>query len=241
MKCRRCGKENPAGTRQCKHCGVPMVSPGMPRQSEKKDSQQVDSIIIAIIIALIVLISVVVGIALNQGRRAGGGGFSGGGGGGGSLPPPSFGIHTPPPSAPAQNTESPTHSPEIEIEPEDDVNDALTQKEQFIEKAKAIEEYELEFLEPAMTQMDINRESGIVLEKWDNLLNEVYQYLKEILSYSEFERLKEEELEWIKEKEAAIEEAAADWAGGSGEPMVRNLTAIEWTKNRFNYLLSLID
>ncbi len=95
-------------------------------------------------------------------------------------------------------------------------------------------------LDTAMTQVDINQESGVVFQKWDMLLNEVYQYLKTIMTDSEFALLYEEEIAWIGEKEAAIEAAGAEWGGGSGEPMARNMTAIEYTKARCYYLISLI-
>ena len=92
-----------------------------------------------------------------------------------------------------------------------------------------------------MTQSDINMESGVVFEKWDVLLNEVYQYLKTEMSESEFKQLEADEFAWIAEKEKAIAEAGAQWEGGTGEPMARNMTAIEYTRDRCNYLISLID
>ena len=52
--------------------------------------------------------------------------------------------------------------------------------------------------------------------------------------------LEKDELLWIAEKEAAIEEAAKYWEGGSGEAMVRNVTASDYTKDRCYYLISIV-
>lgn len=116
-----------------------------------------------------------------------------------------------------------------------------SQQETFLERARQIEEYEDDYMETATTQADINYETGIVYAKWDALLNDVYQYLKETLPSSEFEVLRKEEIAWIKEKEAACEETAAEWEGGSGAPMAWNMTAIEYTKPRTYELIYMID
>ena len=46
---------------------------------------------------------------------------------------------------------------------------------------------------------------------------------------------------WIAKKEKAMAEAGAQWEGGMGEPMARNMTAIEYTRERCYHLISLID
>ena len=115
-----------------------------------------------------------------------------------------------------------------------------TKKDSFLSKAGQIEMYTDKYLETAMAQQDINRESGIVYQKWDDLLNEVYQYLKTIMPSADFERLKADEMAWVYEKEAAIEAEGALWEGGSGEPMARNMTGIDYTAERCYYLISLI-
>ena len=115
-----------------------------------------------------------------------------------------------------------------------------SKKEVFEKRAAAIEDYEVVAYENAYAQQEINIATYNVFEKWDALLNDVYKHLKSTLSSSEFNKLQKDELAWIKEKEAAIEEAAADWAGGSGEPMIRNSVATDYTKERCYYLISLV-
>lgn len=114
-------------------------------------------------------------------------------------------------------------------------------REEFLSRAKAIEEYAKTNLDTAIIQADMNRESAIVYEKWDNLLNEVYQYLKTILSDSEFAALKKEEYQWIQEKEAEMDAAGAMFEGGSGEPLARNSVGIEYTGKRCYALIMRIQ
>ena len=113
--------------------------------------------------------------------------------------------------------------------------------EEFLAKAAEIEEYSENVYETAMSQTEINIETGNILTKWDELLNEIYTYLSDNMETDDFAKLEKDELSWIAEKEAAIEEAAKDWEGGSGEAMVRNGTASSYTKERCYYLISIVQ
>ena len=111
---------------------------------------------------------------------------------------------------------------------------------EFIEKAEEIEEYSKESYETAETQQAMNIESYNVYLKWEALMNEVYEYLGENVSADVFSALEDEQEEWLFEKEKAVEEAAAKWKGGSGEPLARNSEGIKYTKERCYYLISLL-
>ena len=50
--------------------------------------------------------------------------------------------------------------------------------------------------------------------------------------------LTENQKEWIKNKEAAVKDAGADFEGGSMQPMIENSTAADWTKKRVEYLMA---
>lgn len=93
----------------------------------------------------------------------------------------------------------------------------------------------------AAPQTQMNIASKELYEEWDLLLNDVYKYLKNTKSSSEFEDIKNDEIRWIEEKEAAIERNRSEYEGGSAAPLVANTTAIEYTKERCSYLISLID
>ena len=83
-------------------------------------------------------------------------------------------------------------------------------------------------------------QSKEVFDRWDALLNDVYQFLKSIKPESEFESIKNDEINWIHTKENAANAAAAEYEGGSMAPMEYNTTAAEYTKDRCYYLISLI-
>lgn len=94
---------------------------------------------------------------------------------------------------------------------------------------------------PEAPQQEMNFVSSDLYSQWDLLLNDVYNFLKSTKSSTEFESIKNDEIAWIKEKEAAIESSRNEFAGGSMAPFAANTTAIEYTKERCYYLISLIN
>lgn len=219
----------------------------------RKSNKQTESIIVAIIMILVLALVVLAGIYIvtnfNRSRNRG---FGGGGGGGGMVPPthtqsvsiptvmptPEIIVQTPAPTP----TVTPVPTPVVTYSPAPNLNYGhLEKKNEFLNKAAEIRAYSEMYYESSMTQYELNTESAVVYKKWDDLLNEVYQYLKIILSDTEFKKLQKDEIEWIKKKENAIQAAGAEWAGGSGEPMARNSVGIQYTEERCYYLISLIN
>jgi len=88
----------------------------------------------------------------------------------------------------------------------------IAKKAEFINKVENINFY----LESAFSE-------------YDKLLNEIYAYLRENMSNSEFKKLKKDEIKWIKLKEKAI--ARSD----------DKLIAAKYTKERCYYLISLLN
>lgn len=123
----------------------------------------------------------------------------------------------------------------------DEMPSTAENKNTFLEKAAEIDEYSKNNLDTAITQHEINIESNTVRKKWEALLAEVYEYLELSLPEDELEGLREDEIKWIAEKENAINEAAREWEGGSGEPMARNMAAVGCMKERFSYYISLLN
>ncbi len=119
--------------------------------------------------------------------------------------------------------------------------EAAAKKAEFEERAELIEVYSVSNYETATTQVELNRESGVVYAKWDALLNDIYQYLKQTMTPADFAVLEADEIAWVQHKEKVIETAAEGWKGGSGEPMARNSAGIVETSERCYYLISLID
>lgn len=91
---------------------------------------------------------------------------------------------------------------------------------------------ELRLQSPTATQADLNQISGELFRLWDELLNREWAVLKGLLPAETMARLTAEQLEWIAAKEAAVEKAGAEVAGGSMYPLVVNQTAANLTRER---------
>lgn len=94
---------------------------------------------------------------------------------------------------------------------------------------------------PNAPQQTMNIKSAEIYDEWDRLLNRIYGYLKESMPQKEFAALQNEELDWIERKENAIAEAGNEYDGGSMAQLAMNSVGIEYTKERCEYLLLLID
>ena len=105
----------------------------------------------------------------------------------------------------AEPTERPTERPTED--PRSKVDEIRMMYNEFYERAEAIERFAEESGENAMTQSDMNISSYEVYCEWDELLNDIYNYLKKIMDKNEFAELEADEIDWIKEKEAAIDKA----------------------------------
>lgn len=123
------------------------------------------------------------------------------------------------------------------------VNDSGTEgmKDYFLERAREIETFSDSWAETAMTQAEINAGASEEYARWDALINEIYQYLKSTLPENQFNALKQEQIVWVEEKEAAMDAAADEWAGGSGETMARASAGSEYTQSRCYELIEMIQ
>lgn len=131
-------------------------------------------------------------------------------------------------------------SPLFLCESEGMSNDNNNKKNEFIGKASHIEQFENEIGKTATDQSSMNRESAEIFQKWDDLLNEIYQYLKSTLPQNEFSMVQTEQIQWIKDKEAAVEATGQEYAGGSMEPMQKNGVATDYTRERCYQLIEMI-
>ena len=78
----------------------------------------------------------------------------------------------------------------------------------------------------------MNITSAELYTVWDDAINTVWGILKESLSESDFNTLLNAQISWIGQKEAAVQQAAAENAGGSIAVLNANLKAAELTKER---------
>ncbi|NCB93612.1 MAG: DUF1311 domain-containing protein [Clostridia bacterium] len=91
-----------------------------------------------------------------------------------------------------------------------------------------------------VSQQEMNQTSYSDFQMYDALLNEIYQHLKAVLPSSQFETLKQEERQWIKDKEVAVAAAGAEFTGGTMQPLAENSAAISWTRDRISVLIEMV-
>lgn len=91
-----------------------------------------------------------------------------------------------------------------------------------------------------LTQMEYNMKTGELYQLWDDELNIVWGYLKDTLSSTDMDKLRIEQRAWIKDRDAAIDAAGAEYEGGSIQPMIKNQKGAELTKTRVYELADIL-
>ena len=66
-----------------------------------------------------------------------------------------------------------------------------------------------------ITTVGIVEEQGRILKLWDDKLNEIYSCLRTYMPSSEFNKLKQEQINWIKYRDKTAEVAAEKYEGGT--------------------------
>ena len=87
----------------------------------------------------------------------------------------------------------------------------------------------------AYSTADLVEASGNELNEWDTLLNEVYNYIKQTISSEEFEKLRESQRNWIKQRDKNAKEAAN--FDGSAATLEYDGSLISQTKERIIWLI----
>lgn len=91
-----------------------------------------------------------------------------------------------------------------------------------------------------MTQADMNINSQRRYELWDEVLNKIWDSLERTMDKDAFKVLKQEQLLWIDRKEAKMDDAAAQYAGGSLSAGAYYGTGAEITERRVHELLEYL-
>lgn len=91
---------------------------------------------------------------------------------------------------------------------------------------------QMEKLQSAVTQMDMNEASDELYQLWDQELNDIWKRLKETLSEAEMSELTERQREWIAFKEEAGKAAGSECEGGSIQGMIIAQKKAELTRER---------
>jgi uncharacterized protein YecT (DUF1311 family) len=94
----------------------------------------------------------------------------------------------------------------------------VSKKQIYLDKLEAIKVglKDLDELYAGST-IEMQYAAGQEYERWDTVLNEIYGVLKTQLSKTEMSKLEEEEVQWIKDKEAEADKVSKEWEGGTGQ------------------------
>lgn len=133
-----------------------------------------------------------------------------------------------------EQTDAATTEAETEPALTDDVPDdylALVEEQSNLLKAALQQD--------TLKQSEMNMLSQQLYELWDGVLNDLWSKLQSSLPDEAFDKLLDEQIQWIEDKEAAIEEAGKDFAGGSLYPLITNGEAAAITEARVYELYEL--
>ncbi|MGH4052003.1 MAG: lysozyme inhibitor LprI family protein [Clostridium sp.] len=91
------------------------------------------------------------------------------------------------------------------------------------------------------SQNDLNNYAFQSYGKWDKSLNEIYNVLEQQLSSNDMEKLKNEESNWIAQKEAIAQRDSEDMRGGTGEDYLRYTSLAKSTQERCYQLVEKVN
>ena len=88
-----------------------------------------------------------------------------------------------------------------------------------------------------LDQATLNQLAYEEFDLWDSLINQMWTYLGGTLDEENMNSLKTEQQKWIKDKEASMKEAGADFEGGTMQPMIEYSTGAKLTRERVELLI----
>ncbi len=233
MRCPNCGREMPEGAKFCGSCGSTLRPP-------QKNGRTV--ILAAVILAAAVVIAAVIGSVtiLHMQKQ--------------KLEQQAKQEHAAliDSYVDREDDEEDSDAPSSVAEEEDDAEEAETPQkptEQETAPSRVHTGYQdrLDRLNARYDAEEFNASntenkllSSEYLEEYDGLLNEIYQSLKSTLSSDRFSDIRAEERTWIAKRDAGVEDACADWVGGTGYGLVYSGTMISYTRERCQVLIDYL-
>lgn len=114
-------------------------------------------------------------------------------------------------------------------------------KETYLAKLAAVEKevQDLEDKTKPVTQAEITEAQANVFAKWDEVLNEIYGELKKGLSDDDMNKLRDNQRQWIKERDEKAKEAAKKFEGGTMESLEYVSTQARLTEERAYELVEM--
>lgn len=113
-------------------------------------------------------------------------------------------------------------------------DDKVSQKEEYLTKlnTKKREMDELRNNPEDDSTYAMKKVEGERYKAWDDLLNEIYGVLQKQLSSEEMEQLKQEQREWIKNRDSKAKEASLKYEGGTMEQLEYVAVLADLTEER---------
>lgn len=90
---------------------------------------------------------------------------------------------------------------------------------------------DLDYLYEGST-LDLKEAEGQRYERWDNMLNEIYSLLKQYMSTSEMNDLRDKQKEWLTYRDKKAENDASEFIGGTMWGLTYVSSQAETTKER---------
>ena len=106
-----------------------------------------------------------------------------------------------------------------------------TYESALIKKMEVLEAEMQPALDSGVTSEMINA-SVKLSEAWDVEINKVYKLIMEKLPEKEKTKLRNDQRNWVKEKEKKAKEAGKEFEGGTGESLMYSQTELTLTKKR---------
>lgn len=106
-----------------------------------------------------------------------------------------------------------------------------TYESTLIKKMEVLEAKMQPALDSGVTSEMINA-SVKLSEAWDVEINKVYKLIMEKLPEKEKTKLRNDQRNWVKEKEKKAKEAGKEFEGGTGESLMYSQTELTLTKKR---------
>ncbi|MEG2381122.1 MAG: lysozyme inhibitor LprI family protein, partial [Oscillospiraceae bacterium] len=119
------------------------------------------------------------------------------------------------------------------------LTERANKKTEYLNRAASISAQDMSENEMRST-IGMKQYAGRIYTQWDDLLNDIYGYLKQILPVNEFNALEKDEVAWISRRDGNAEVAAEGMKGGTGEGLLYTETLMNDTEDRCYYLISLI-
>lgn len=110
----------------------------------------------------------------------------------------------------------------------------------FLDRLHEIEKNDDVARKKANTTYDITMYAIDFSKQYDDLLNDIYNYLKEVMPENEFKKLQKEEIEWINKKEKVMDNDLKIHEGGTICAYITGLDTIYYTHDRIYELLKYI-